>query len=119
MPTTLGTRLAAARRARGWSLREVENRSGIRNAHLSQVETGSIERPDPNILWTLAEIYGLDFAELLRLAGHTQDDKGTFTPGPGATVAWRALRELSLEDQQEVLEFMAELRRRRTGSSHE
>ena len=43
MAESLGKKLAAARAARNWSLREVERRTGIHNAHLSQIETGAIE----------------------------------------------------------------------------
>ncbi len=112
MATALGTKLAAARQERGWSLRRVEADTGIRNAHLSQIETGAIERPEPGILWTLAEAYGLDFDELMRLAGHVQAREEHRPSGPGAAVAWRALTALSPDEQREVLEFMAKLRRR-------
>jgi HTH-type transcriptional regulator, competence development regulator len=116
MPTPLGERLKAARHARGWSLREVESRTEIRNAHLSQIETGAIERPDPNILHVLAGAYGLDFPDLMRLAGHARGDDQL---GVDATVAWRALEELSPEERRDVLAFMAELRRKRQGAGDE
>ena len=57
MTTTLGGVLRRARADHGWTLREVEGRSGIRNAHLSQIESGAIERPDTALLWTLAGLY--------------------------------------------------------------
>ena len=72
MAESLGKKLAAARAARNWSLREVERRTGIHNAHLSQIETGAIERPAPNMLWALAEVYELDLAELMRMSGHVE-----------------------------------------------
>ena len=72
MATDLGDKLAAAREGKKWSLREVERRTGIHNAHLSQIETGTIERPAPNVLWALAEVYDLDLQDLLRLAGHVE-----------------------------------------------
>ncbi len=111
MATDLGRKLAAAREKRGWSLRDVEKRTGIRNAHLSQIETGAIERPEPYALWTLALIYDLDFGELLRLAGHLQGGNEHTIRRSQAAVAWRALEELSPDEQQQVLEFMAELRK--------
>ena len=72
MATDLGEKLAAAREGKKWSLREVERRTGIHNAHLSQIETGTIERPAPNVLWALAEVYDIDLQDLLRLAGHVE-----------------------------------------------
>lgn len=47
-------------------------RTGIHNAHLPQIETGTIERSAPNVLWALAEVYDLDLQDLLRLAGHVE-----------------------------------------------
>lgn len=115
MPTALGKKLAKARHGRGWSLRHVETSTGIRNAHLSQIETGAIERPEPSILWTLAETYGLDFDELMRLADHVEGRDGKTSSGHGAAVAWRVLSTLTPDEQREALTFMANLRRRRTG----
>lgn len=113
MPTPLGQTLTAARKDRGWSLRDVEGMTGIQNAHRSQCETGAIARPGPGVLWTLAEIYGLDFDELMRLAGHVQHTSQQAAPEPGAAVAWRALTALTPGEQRQVVDFMRELRRRR------
>lgn len=113
MPTKLGRELADARRKGGWTLRAVEDETGIHNAHLSQIESGTIERPDPNILWSLAALYGLKFEDLMRLAGHVERD------GPGKKrrslvgAALYALDDLDAKEQKEVLEFMAEIKRKR------
>ena len=74
MPS-LGEHLKAKRSAAGLSLREVERRTGIHNAHLSQIETGRILRPEMALLWELAGLYGADYRELLRLAGHAQGSR--------------------------------------------
>jgi transcriptional regulator with XRE-family HTH domain len=107
---TLGSVLREARRGRGMSLRDVERRTGIGNAHLSQLETGTIARPEPALIWDLAVLYDLDFSELLELAGH---GRGPDAAGERMTVALRALGELTAPEQSEVLQFMAELKRRR------
>lgn len=39
-PTTLGERLRLLRAERNWTLRDLEQKSGISNAFLSQVENG-------------------------------------------------------------------------------
>jgi transcriptional regulator with XRE-family HTH domain len=108
---TLATVLRDARRSRGLSLREVERRTGIGNAHLSQLETGTIARPEPALIWELAVLYELDFAELLALAGRGVRPDAR---GERMTVALRALGELTAQEQSEVLRFMAELKRRRS-----
>src|SRR6266568_4725424 len=90
VPTALGKKLAKARDDKKWTLREVERRTGIQNAHLSQIETGAIERPAPNVLWILAQIYDLDYHELLRAAGHVEV---AARAKPGAVVG-QALRTM-------------------------
>jgi transcriptional regulator with XRE-family HTH domain len=110
---TLGTVLRAARAARGLSLRDVERRTGIRNAHLSQIETDTIGKPEMAILWDLASLYGADFARLLALAGHVGGSESSSSQRRRTTVALRALGELSPGEQTEALRFMAELKARR------
>jgi transcriptional regulator with XRE-family HTH domain len=110
---TLGAVLRGARAARGLSLRDVERRTGIRNAHLSQIETDRIGKPEMAILWELAALYEVDFARLLALAGHRGGDETSGGSRRRMTVALRALSELSAGDQTEALRFMAELKARR------
>jgi len=109
---TLGAVLRAARAAGGLSLRDVERRTGIRNAHLSQIETDTIAKPEMAILWELASLYGIDFARLLALAGHA-GSASSAGRRRRMTVALRALGELEPGDQEEALRFMAELKARR------
>jgi transcriptional regulator with XRE-family HTH domain len=111
-PPSLAQMLADARHALGLSLREVERRTGIRNAHLSQIETGTIARPEMALLWELSVAYGLDFARLLTLAGYEAAGEAAADRGR-MTVALRALGQLTPAEQAEALQFMAELRRRR------
>jgi transcriptional regulator with XRE-family HTH domain len=111
---TLSGMLREARGRARMSLRDVERVTGIRSAHLSQLETGTIVKPEMALLWELGLLYELDFGQLLRLAGHT----GPETQGERRqrmTVALRALGELTPAEQAEALEFMAGLKRRRDG----
>ena len=112
-PPSLARVLAEARHELGLSLREVERRTGIRNAHLSQIETGTIARPEMALLWELSVAYGLDFARLLALAGYEAAGEGSAGERGRMTVALRALRELTPDEQAEALRYIAELRRRR------
>lgn len=41
----LGELMAIARECKGWSLRELEERSGVSNAVISQIETGKVTDP--------------------------------------------------------------------------
>src|SRR5258708_8710214 len=105
MATALGERLAQAGAEKGWSLREAERRTGTHNAHLSQLETGAIERPAPNVLWALAEVYGLDLQELLRLAGHVEA-AASATPGSAVGAALRPLGDLPPDHHRQALDFI-------------
>jgi transcriptional regulator with XRE-family HTH domain len=108
---SLAGTLREARQRRGLSLRDVERRTGIRNAHLSQLETGTIAKPEMALLWELAVLYELGFDVLVRLAGY--GEVGVFAERrQRMTVALRALGELSAADQDEALRYMAELKRR-------
>jgi transcriptional regulator with XRE-family HTH domain len=108
--TQLGDYLRATREALGLSLREVERRTEIHNAHLSQIESGVIERPAPHILWTLATTYGIDYDELMRMAGHV----GTGAPSASRPAAAAALSAygLSQDQEREVLEFIKGLKKK-------
>lgn len=112
MPTELGELLTKKRRRKRWSLRDVERETGINNAHLSQIEQGTIERPDPNILWSLSVLYELDFRRLLRLAGHVEKDAGESRKSLVGT-ALHALGDLTPAEQQEVLQYMSQIKRKR------
>ena len=70
MPEQLGQYLKKLRKMRGFSLRHVERESGVSNAYLSQLETGKITRPSPEILHKLAIVYQTSYPHLLILAGH-------------------------------------------------
>jgi transcriptional regulator with XRE-family HTH domain len=108
----LGDQLARARTERGETLRQVEEATGIPNAHISQIEKGHIESPSPNVLWGLATHYGLDFAKLMELAGHAAP--AGQRKQRNLVAAFRAMDDLTTNEQNEVLRYMAELRRRRT-----
>jgi transcriptional regulator with XRE-family HTH domain len=112
---TLGSALAAARAGSGLSLRAVERLTGIRNGHLSQIETDRITKPEMAVLWDLAALYGLDFETLLKLSGHAGGSETADRSRHRLTVALRAMRELTPEEQTEALQFMAQLKARRSG----
>jgi transcriptional regulator with XRE-family HTH domain len=110
---TLGAVLKEARGRRGLSLRDVERVTGIRNAHLSQIENDTIAKPEMAMLWELASLYELDYQRLLRLAGHADRNESSGRQRQRLTAAMRAMGELSPKDQADVLNYMAELRRRK------
>jgi len=104
----IGEILRRARRHRGWSLRDVERRTGIPNPHLSQIERGHIRRPDVEILWTLSELYALDFPTIAAWSGHL-DPHSTEPSASLALIALRALSQLDPDAQVEVIHHIEQL----------
>jgi len=62
--------LRDARKVKGVTLREVESKTGVSNAYLSQIESGAVPEPSPHILYKLARYYGLSYASVMRAAGY-------------------------------------------------
>lgn len=108
MSTELSTLLAKRRQDLGLSLREVEQATGISNAHISQIETGAIERPAPNLLYELASVYHLEFKKLIRLAGLTKNNDAA--RGARLNAAFRALEDLTPAQQAEAVAYLEGLR---------
>jgi transcriptional regulator with XRE-family HTH domain len=104
MDPTLGAKVAAARGRRGWTLREAARRTGVHNAHLSQIEKGVILRPSPSVLFQIGEVYGVRFDDLLKLAGYVGGDAS-----PAVSVAFRALIGLKPELQEEAAAYLVHL----------
>ena len=97
----LGKHLAAVRNDRGYSLRQVEEatKKSISNAYLSQIETGKVQQPSPNILHALSELYKTSYEKLMELAGYISNEHTADKPhGRAATFA-----ELHLTEAEETM----------------
>jgi transcriptional regulator with XRE-family HTH domain len=109
--TTLGTFLRAAREKHSLSLRAVEKKVGISNAYLSQIESGKINQPSPNILFKLATFFELSYNDLLQLADYpTKDD---IEEEVGTSFVAR-LGPVTENEQDALLEYLEFLRSRRS-----
>lgn len=106
-PDRLGPFLAATRKARGLSLREVEAATGVSNAYVSQLETGKIREPSPVNLHKLGELYGLSYSLLLELAGYPVP--GRDSPPADSTLAAR-LGPVTSEEEDELADYLRFLR---------
>lgn len=76
----LGSNLRELREKRGLSLRELERRSSINNAYLSQLERGEVAQPTPSMLGRLAEAYDVPFDTLMGWAGYSVSPKALTRP---------------------------------------
>ncbi len=66
---SFGQYLKGLRESRGLSLHKVQQRSGVSNAYLSQLEREQRRPPHPEILKKLAPVYKVSLKELLVAAG--------------------------------------------------
>ena len=108
----LGTLLADLRTAKGLSLREVEEATGkaVSNAYLSQLENGKIRKPSPNVLHSLAEVYGVPYEALMEKAGYLLPSQNG--SGNRKRLAAFAIDDLTAEEEEELLKYLAFLRSR-------
>jgi transcriptional regulator with XRE-family HTH domain len=113
-PNELGTLLADLRKAKGLSLREVEEATGqaVSNPYLSQLENGKIKKPSPNVLHSLAEVYVVPYESLMEKAGYLlpSEDGGRRR----RRLAAFAIDDLTAEEEEELLKYLAFLRSRST-----
>ena len=109
-PVELGGLLAHLRVAKGLSLRQVEETTdkAVSNAYLSQLERGKIQKPSPNVLHSLSEVYAVPYEALMEKAGYLlpSEDGG----GRSKRLAAFAIDDLTAEEEEELLKYLAFLR---------
>jgi transcriptional regulator with XRE-family HTH domain len=112
---TLGQYLAAVRVARRLTLRQVEEATDkeVSNAYLSQIENDRIQKPSPNVLHTLAEIYGVDYEKLMELAGYITPTKSRSSDERHGRVATFADLNLTNEEEAELVKYLQFIRTRK------
>ena len=70
---SLGEYIAAKRKEKGWSQRDLATASNISNAEISRLESGKRKEPSPSVLKEIAKALGVPFEELLQAAGILDD----------------------------------------------
>lgn len=115
MNETLGRYLKRIRKERELTLRVVEEKTGISNAYLSQVENGKIARPSPSVLHKLAEFYDVSYEHLMRLAGHPlpilSTEREKLEPVFRLSSSFDDLTEEEKKRVQEYIEFLKSRKR--------
>ena len=112
-PSELGSLLADLRVAKGLSLRQVEEATdrAVSNAYLSQLEKGKIRKPSPNLLHSLAAVYGVPYEALMEKAGYLLPSVGREGARRKRLAAF-AIDDLTAEEEEELLKYLAFLRSR-------
>ena len=107
MSTSLGTFLERARKNCHLTLRAVQEKIGVSNAYLSQLENDKITSPSPNTLFQLSKLYRVSYEHLMSLAGY---------PSPNEIQSASRIpdfNELTPEEKERVQEYIEFLKTRR------
>ena len=70
---TMGEYLNWARTQKGYSIRELSEKSQISTAEISRLESGKRLRPSPGVLKALAEALSIDYSTLMQMAGYIEE----------------------------------------------
>jgi len=110
--TELGKYLNTIRKDRGFTLRQVQEATNneVSNAYLSQVETGKVKQPSPNMLHSLAELYSVEYTKLMGLAGYIKDSLSRNDTERHGRVATFSDINLSKEEEEALLKYLKFIR---------
>lgn len=106
----LGPYLKALRDNQGLSLREVQSKTGISNAFLSQLESGKIKNPNPVMLYKLATLYRVPYESLMERAGYPVPAPDT--PAKDADKIFHRFGDITREEEEQLLDYLGFLRSR-------
>lgn len=110
MEDKLGAVLRRERRGKNLTLRAVQEKTGISNAYLSQIENGKIDSPSPNVLFKLSKLYNFSYERLLSLAGHPLPST---VPLKISSRLNNTIEDLSDDEKERVFEYIRFLKSRR------
>lgn len=108
---SLGETLKDARKLIPFTLREVEESTGISNAYLSQLENDKIKKPSANVLYKLSSLYKIELTTLLRAGGIISKSSKEDKSEKKTTSEWENriafyTDKLSEEDKDKILDYI-------------
>ena len=119
-PERLGAFLRRLRQQRGWSLREVEAKTGgkVHNAYLSQIESAKILRPSLETLVQLSLAFEIDFWTLVTESGlmpkdAPQNPQASRQPHPLEMIPRKKVEDLTFDELELISEFIDFIKWRR------
>ena len=97
------------------TLRDVEEATDkvVSNAYLSQIENDKIQQPSPNVLHALAEIYSIDYADLMERAGHIVPARSRGADQRHGRLATFANHHLTPDEEGELIDYLNFIRTRK------
>jgi transcriptional regulator with XRE-family HTH domain len=108
----IATVLRQARQVRELTAIEAARSAGISPAYLSKLENGAVKRPSPHVLHQLSEALRVPYAELMRASGYQVPGESGATKAT-ETVGSALFLDLSDDEREELLEYLAWYRARR------
>jgi transcriptional regulator with XRE-family HTH domain len=112
----LARRLASVREVKGLSLRGVAHDAGISPPYLQKIERGAVKQPSPAVLHGLAGALGLEYADLMELAGHLVPSRPRRSASVHVLAQALSADDLSVDELEKLAEYLAFLRRDRRGA---
>ncbi len=114
MASSFGVLLRQAREVRELSGIDAARAAGISAAYLSKLENDAVKRPSPHVLHQLSEALAVPYADLMRLSGYQVP--GESTAKPSDTVGAALFADLTEDERDELLEYLAWYRARQRSS---
>jgi transcriptional regulator with XRE-family HTH domain len=111
---SFGAVLRQAREGRELSAIDAARAAGISPAYLSKLENDAVKKPSPHVLHQLSEALAIPYVELMRLSGYRVP--GGDEPASAATVGAALFADLTDDEREELLEYLAWYRTRRRSS---
>ena len=107
---SFGSVIRQAREVRELTGVDAARDAGISAAYLSKLENDAVKRPSPHVLHQLSEALAVPYADLMRLSGYRVPGEN---PTPAATVEAALFADLTADEREELLEYLAWYRSRR------
>lgn len=109
--TPIGLYLKSLRDTRNFSLREIERKTGVSNAVLSQIESGQVKRPSPETLLKLSGLFGVPYEDLMAKAGYPAPSRNSDDSRSVSAVFVR-LGQITEDEEWELLDYLVFIRSR-------
>jgi HTH-type transcriptional regulator, competence development regulator len=113
--TELADALRTARAMKGLSLKAVAEPAEISATYLQKLERAEVQDPSPHVLHRLSEQLGLDYGELMRLAGYVVPSarRRTTARAAGGPISHALSSEpLSEEEASALADYLTFIRQR-------
>lgn len=114
MASSIGGVLRRAREIRQLSTGDAARAAGISPAYLNRLENDAVKKPSPHVLHQLSDALAIPYDELLRLSGYPLPNRTD--DAPAQTVGAALFADLTDDEREELLEYLAWYRSRRRSS---